>query len=119
MPPTATLLPADLAKPGWPACITFEILFSGCTLDLVTAQVKPHGYPGSTSLALVQGSAAPLVDRRIALRLDRDQLHRPPDAERAGSLPEGRIRLDQQRPRPDHDRLPRLLRRRAAHRRPA
>ena len=50
-----------------------------------------------------------LVHRRTALPVHRHQLHRSPDAQRPGAVPEDRIHLDQHRLRLADHRLPRRL----------
>ena len=53
-----------------------------------------------------------LVHRRPALSLDRHQLHRSPDAQRAGAAPEDGVPLDELRLRADAHRVPRRVCRR-------
>src|ERR1022692_5188478 len=55
--------------------------------------------PGGPCLDSIQeppgDSPAAMVDWRLAVCVHGDQLHRPPDAQRAGAIPEVRISLDE------------------------
>ena len=54
-----------------------------------------------------------MVHRRPLLPVHRHQLHRPPDAQRPGAVPQDRVRLEQRRLRAHHHLVPRRLRLRA------
>src|SRR5262245_23103403 len=77
-----------------------------------------YGNVGQVIRSPFRYSESALVDRRITLRLHRHQLHRSPGSKRTGTLPEGRIPLDQRRLRADRDRVSHVVCRRTADRRP-